>query len=104
MRHASELRHRHQLRRLGIEDTGNFIFSTVVLVPKPRSKDAFERVRAEVEDKQDAFEQVRAEVEARQDQGVRELDDCIAKMEQQGQLAPLPEAQLLGQGRSPTRR
>ena len=35
-----------------LEDTGNYIYSTAVVVPKPKSADAFEQVRAEVQDQQ----------------------------------------------------
>jgi hypothetical protein len=35
-----------------LEDTGNYIYSTAVVVHKPKSADAFEQVRAEVQDQQ----------------------------------------------------
>ena len=64
-----------------IEDTGQYIFSTAVLVPKPRSRKAFDQVHAEVADRpHDDFELVRRRVEAQQDRGLQELDE----IEQEG--------------------
>ena len=154
LRHAAELRHRHQLRRLGvetpplipfgtigyarrkrwergekgeagllapmrkakilgpaatmsltskgyycrIEDSGHFIFSTAVLVPKPKSQSAFDHVHAEVQDRNpEGFEAVRDRVEARQDAGLQWLADREQEMEHHEEMspAPFPEDQTL---------
>ena len=153
LRHASELRHRHQLRRLGVDtpmlipfgtigyarrkrwdrgekgeagllapmkkvkimgpaatmsltskgyycrvqDTGNFIFSTAVLVPKPKSKEAFQQIQDEAQDRPaEGFEAVRERVEAQQDRGLQWLDDRLEELEAEGR-----EVHHEQQGQSP---